>query len=1024
MATLQVPPLVEGTQLMPRTIVHVFFLDAYASSNPFTSNVAPTDNGTEDPTAREEAQRRRETTMFYPQPCGSPKRASDNTKYKLLFAGEVVGFTWTKNPTNRSLILQCQDFSNYWDYAYQWNNSGIFGPGLKAVFSGGATNLFTDFLSSKGSMVTAIVSSGRCNTFPKLRGLAAGVVRLIESIGGSYYTGRTPDGKAPRKFGGQNVFFSIAELRLHITQMIAAYEDDPTSQRIMGRQGYSGMFNRMLGGMGSQVSIRKAITALTKVMFHQTYPQSCPRYIPGTDKDVSGSARTLIADDPEWGVVAANAWLAEQSVESFQSQLTQLDTDNATLPATLRRANSKTQILDIRNRVGKLATEMSKVQADSQLYRAPGALNAIFSTAIRELRRAHTGLRQWGASPSPYTRNLVTNSLEQARLQFNRAKDLTVPTRAQQERIPARLNQQIFRPNIWFGPPPRCNVLFPEQYEMLTYQRSFLQEPTRFLLKTNDEFFGEDFLFDRFYFAPQAGSLKKEQANLKDMLRNDILDHELFTGILPVFEKMGEFNIFADKSRQSTNGLVSKVSAAQRSANFIYFNHRFNARRMSVTARFSPYVAVGFPGVVVDSYLDKASAARFQELREEYRRATGVEAPPGFTRELAGTNFLGNFTEVVHQVSHQQMLGKTNITVTYPRQPNESVEFLGTTERSQTVEKRMDDAVREGEDIAAISSPAINSIGPNGGRITARVEVTGEYLPSSSSSISGIEGEFAGVKLPVFFSGIRRRGKLPDVLVPVGVLTTARELNSVELGDFLGDMDREVIFKAFRITEEVPSYRVENVDLPAEELIRPGWYGDIWSPSKIGKVYDYFFGTTSITDPTVVVDRGAGGGTRPAPNEEREAASEDQTDALAPDDAEASQPSVVELEEGATIEQAVDFLVMTYSYVRTAGLDVDEFVRSYTWRPIATLMDMFGSDDLEYDEKGERIVSNGAIEGFHSRAFGPYDNLFGLVAPEIEDIIGMKRGSPSAQRADTRKRKLEKVLAYVDKLTFSRALLA
>src|SRR5690606_34210146 len=94
-------------------------------------------------------------------PTGHEKELSakdtDNSRYKLLFGGEVVGIQWTKNSAQRSLVLQCMDWSNYWDYAYQWGNTGIFGPGIKAVFSGGATNLFTDFLASKGSVIAHIV---------------------------------------------------------------------------------------------------------------------------------------------------------------------------------------------------------------------------------------------------------------------------------------------------------------------------------------------------------------------------------------------------------------------------------------------------------------------------------------------------------------------------------------------------------------------------------------------------------------------------------------------------------------------------------------------------------------------------------------------------------------------------------------------------------------------------------------------------------------------------------------------------
>jgi len=80
------------------------------------------------------------------------------------------------------------------------------------------------------------------------------------------------------------------------------------------------------------------------------------------------------------------------------------------------------------------------------------------------------------------------------------------------------------------------------------------------------------------------------------------------------------------------------------------------------------------------------------------------------------------------------------------------------------------------------------------------------------------------------------------------------------------------------------------------------------------------------------------------------------------------------------------------------------------------MLDIFGSEDLAYSEDGVEVISPGAVEGFHSRAFGPYDNVFGIVTPEIESIVGLKRGTAAAQRVDTRKRKLERVLKLVSML--------
>jgi hypothetical protein len=205
---------------------------------------------------------------------------------------------------------------------------------------------------------------------------------------------------------------------------------------------------------------------------------------------------------------------------------------------------------------------------------------------------------------------------------------------------------------------------------------------------------------------------------------------------------------------------------------------------------------------------------------------------------------------------------------------------------------------------------------------------------------------------------------------------------------------------------------------PAEELIRPGWYGQIWSPGQIGKVYQDFFDIGAITDPQEVAVHGAATGTTSEAMEDATAEQDRATDAEDPRNA---APILQALEEGSSIQEAVEFLQLTYSHIKQAGMDVDEFIRAYTWRPIATMLDMFGTDDLEFTESGENVING--IEGFHSRAFGEYENLFALATPEIETILGIKRGSTAAQKVDTRLRKYRAVQAYATALRFSRAIL-
>jgi hypothetical protein len=1030
-ATIQVPPLASATKLHPRTCVHLFFLDLYKSSPAIndTGTGLPPDDGVRPPNEAERAQSRQARGAEKDAALWAEAVDAQNDQWRLLFGGEVVGFTWTKNSSNRSVILQCEDWSNYWDYAFQAKNDGIFGPGVKAVFSGAATNLFTDFLSTEGEIITNIVSSGKCNTFPQLSGLAAGIIRLVEAISGSYYV--YPSGnrqKPPKRRAGQNLFFSYNELRLHLTQCIGTVQNDPTSERIMRRSGYNGMFQRTIGGQGGQVSIRKAMTALSKIIFYEMFPQPCPKYNPGNYGEVSGTRRVKMKDHP---TLSRFATAANDAIYSLDSLAADLDTFGAddTFPAATEPGRVGDNFFGDGAPAGNLNSFQARLRrlADNQvrelgnMYRllqrtraqmrnVPQAAVGSMSVAVQKVGRAQqkaSALRFGGggsdffggSSPSSDQKIVALRDLyNEISAELQKVADTETLIGVGPDRKPAQLYQQVFRPDIWFGAPPRCNVLFPELYHTFSYQRAFLREPTRFMLKTNDEFFGESVLFDRYFYAPQAQTVKGNRFNMRSIIGRELLNHERFTGILPIFEKQGEFNIFSSQAEPREG--IKLVGLAQRSANFLYFRHRFNSRKATCVGKFNPYLAVGCPGLIIDKHVDQATIARHNELRRQQ------DVPEIEASQILGTNFLGNFQQVVHQISNPQPLGETNITLTFPRQPDESVEFLGSVPNDARVRKRIDgaDAVKSTY-VAAIDPPQLFSLGPNRGRITNVQLVTDQYL---------------GKELETFYSGARRSSEFRPAKVPIGEPITAGDVgNNPTVSTLLGGDDVTGVFQAYLVTEEIPRYKLEEVLLPPEEYIRPGWYGALWTNAQIGKVWQDLFSTGAITDAATITDRGRNAAS--LRSEAAQQAAEEQKDAENVDDPANTAPALLDLEEGATIQQAIEFLQLTYSYIRQAGLDTDEFIGAYTWRPIASMLDMFGTSDLTYDADGLNIVQG--FEGFHSRAFGPYEDLFGLVDADIEDVLGVKRGDTAAHNVDVRKARRERVEQYVTALLFGNALL-
>jgi hypothetical protein len=983
MAAIQIPPMQEGTQFHPRSLVHVFFYDfEEAGASVGITKTGTSVHKTAGPTIYEDEMNQSVDDVGTSYTNEIIQDIS-NQKYKLLFVGELAGFTWSKSPTSRSLVLQCMDPSNYWDYAYQYNNTDLFGPGYKAMFSGGSTNLFTDFLDTPGGVAVQIIKTPSTR-YPQLKGLLGGIIHLMEAMGGSYYY--------EKKYAGQNIFFSIAELRLRLTQMVTAYEKDPTGDKLLGGS-YDGLFGRGIGNLGEQASYRKIISMLSGVIFHEVFPQSCPYYRPGTQISPSGFKRKSIQQMAVFGPIALSALGLRDSVQAVIDGLNE-GTEAKTFVSNLT---------SVRQQCGVLART-----ADSEVYTArtkkvPNValmaqkLSSILRTSATSIGRAITTLN----SSKGKTANVISD-LTSIYNTLDEIQSLQADVTSTGYAAPPILCQQIIKPDVWFSAPPRCNVIFPDQYMQLDYSRQFLAEPTRLLLKTNDEFFGEDELFDSFYFAPKAITLKSEANTLQAVLRGDILDHELFTGILPVFEKMGEFNIFAARSGR-VNGQTPKVGLAQRSCNFLYFKHRFAARQMSFTGRFNPYIAFGFPGLVLDKWVDIESVRRYNELiatlPAEYSSAKRE------VNALLGTHFLANFTQGTHNVDAKGQ-GMTQVSCGYARQPEETVEFLGVEQSDVSGSKKLPGTATRETDVASIYAPKVNGTGPMQGRITAVQDVTDVY-----STEDGV-----GKELPLYQGTRDKQGNL-DVKVSIAEAKKASEFGP-DVSSLMGDPDLVVMFNAYRVTEEIARSKSTGIDLPPEEYIRPGWYGDCWHPSKISEVYYDFFNTGSIAEPIQVQNTdGSQDGLVSSD------ASSTITSALSGDMGKVSTKQSVQLSltQDSSIENAVAYLALTYSVIKQAGFNTDAFIQSYCWRPIATMLDMFGTYDLQFSSDGERVLRG--VEGFHSRAAGPYENLFGIIVPNIEEIVGVKRGSPQSQKADKRKAKREKVLAYTARLRVSRAIL-
>ena len=111
----------------------------------------------------------------------------------------------------------------------------------------------------------------------------------------------------------------------------------------------------------------------------------------------------------------------------------------------------------------------------------------------------------------------------------------------------------------------------------------------------------------------------------------------------------------------------------------------------------------------------------------------------------------------------------------------------------------------------------------------------------------------------------------------------------------------------------------------------------------------------------------------------------------------------------------MDALAYIYGEVRRQGLDVQRFIANYTTRPIATMKDILGSMDLEYEKDGDGLRLVSGTPGFHSTAIAPYSELRGLADnPDLELPRLFKRSKkfPISKQLDPRPERRAKVLEY------------
>ena len=993
-AAIQIIPLDSAMEFKPRTMVHLFYLDAAARADE----------------------------------KGSVTFSRTEGVYRLLFAGEVHGYSYAQTPQSRSLTLQCLDFSSYWDSAHATAiEYGPFGNAFthKASLYGGDPTQFDDIVNQQANVVLRWIRSKPFTPgLQNVGGLAGGIIHMMEAMGGY-----SENGKHRR---GINDFFTVAELRCKLLNQITAEDPDNTAAQLMANKVLDEWLHNALANAGQQVTFRDMMLMLMQYIYYETVPISTPywtSYAEGSSKAVPGEKRVLVKTSAGSAAItnidSAIGWAntARKGVETgtpaaeLQKNLaTNINSDIQKALASLKR------IVSAASDVVKVRGHLTTAQAAATSIAVGSPCKEKFTTAWKNLTDAKT---------------IIENSKQTVEVGSG-----TVQTTASSQ----RLRTQIIRPDCWFAVPPACNIIFPEHYVQITYDRNFTQEVTRVLIQAYLSLIGKDALLASRVLAPNPKDLLSSQRRGSkgqsswDGSYRELMQHEYHTGIIPREEWLPDTHSFSKpgavpKTQEQVAG--ERTGWATKAALHHFFKYRFAPRQVSVAGRFNPNIACGFPGAVI-----RAPFIVPDEVLAEHKDNKDLLRFVASSGETLGApyHFVGMIAGVTHQINQDG--GSTSVSMhSVRRHAGTDDEFLGIIKNTEKPETRIVKVVLTAEK-AKVNERLFQMLR----------KITPQGKPSTAPTMhgrldNGVWVDLPGPAVPLYTT----RGDIPDaekanVLVPLGDTEikagdssgffTASPIVGIEVVADSGEQSVVEVYREANLYKKVIVY--QKVEVPAaaqksiEQMLMPSWFSPSYGPTRIGKeVYQQFFGCGSVLDAvSFAYDIGT---SRESPTVE----------AVGSDGKVVGDFFVQELketlvrEDELSLERALNILAYIYGQVRQTGKDVESFLQQITYRPIATKEQVLWEDGLEFDIQGDKIsVKALPLEdteayypqmGFHATALHPTlinhsQKLMGLT---YDPDLKMQRASGHGKdqtldpRYDVRKEKWDRVKTYHDALVGS-----
>ena len=708
-ASVSVPYTQEAFNLLPRTLGHIFYYDDIKALSGRTFKTPDGDTYT------------RVVAEDFVD-------VSNPNRWKLLFTGELIGYSYSKTSDSRVIRLIFMDFTTYWDATKLYFSTKTTGNRAfkQEVFMGAVIGEKGRKKLDSSAKLLQILRT-RPSTMPTLQGLLGGLVHLLETATGVYASTQST-----RKFRGLSDFLSQAELRLKLTRTLGINPNDTSSAIITGDKEFAHYLRRAIKSMRSTASYGDLLRMMLDRTHHVYTPVLCPPYIPkgakakyfklvpvaakGSEKaraaasSLSGKSNALkealdarqkeVSDRVSKSVIASNpanqdnaenpaVVPGQQTVDAFKFRVQEDGTIVADSEAQV--AWKDTYV----NRIDTSQAAAAEVQRTLEL-----TIDDVTSADLNRIRQAADLYRKaldvtreelmgQASQPDPATNDKLPLHKRQAWLKAARlekkARDLLKGLfRPKYKKVESevtlsdRLILTLFHPRIWMCPPPVCNVFFPEDYRLFRVGRRFMQEPTRYMmfgLRRNGR---RDHA--QVYFAPNTdiitGNLKvKDVAKAAGQSISFLFPHEKFTGIIPSINGVGQVAALTKLNKQTEKAepgqaftsFGSKNPALSRAAHSNFFDVRYRPRTGSLAGPFNPRPVNGLPALVLDPRNDGRDLTNKPWLR--------------------GTHHLGFINSMTHSIN--QGGADTSISFSHLRPYNEGLSIFGTYEPQVKIIKKI-----------------------------------------------------------------------------------------------------------------------------------------------------------------------------------------------------------------------------------------------------------------------------------------------------------------------------------------------